>query len=101
MEPTYLLPNLVVIHNLAPGFSWLCAPKMRLNYIIGSITRVRFSRCPPVLQLFMLLFGSKICEKKLIVLALSKQMCYYNALERPNSVACGVWLKGKNSVQIG
>ena len=32
-------------------------------------------------------YDSKICEKKPIVLTLSKQMCYYNAIERPNSVA--------------
>ena len=87
MKPPYLLPDLVVIHNLAPDFSWLCAPKMRPNCIVGSITRVRFSRCHPVLQLFMLLFGSKICEKKLIVLALARQMCYYNAIKRPKSTA--------------
>jgi hypothetical protein len=78
---------------------------MRPNYIVGSITRVRSSRCPPVLQLFMLLFGSKICEKKLIVVAPARQMCYYNAIKRPNSVAPvkrsrKKWLNLQSTVEI-
>ena len=58
-------------------------PKTR----VLSICRRLVLRLRELLRKERISYGSKICKNIFIVLALSRQICYYHAIEKPDTIA--------------
>ena len=78
MRSTLLIPNYR-----------LSVKKNKKNLKTGAldICRQLVWRLKELLTKELISYGSKICEKKLIVVALARQMCYYNAIKSPKGTA--------------